>query len=112
MRLVAFLVLTAVAVTVAIVGNDYSWLLAPVCVFLFLGVSPFWVSKSPKAVRRPVTGAAAGTAVGAAGAVTAASWWAEGAHAHGAAKGDTADASGGDGGGDGGCGGCGGCGCG
>lgn len=114
MRLLAFLSLTAVATTVAIVQDDYSWLLAPVSVFLFLGLSPLGVSKTPKTVRRPVTGAAAaGTAVAATGAATAASWWADGTHAHG---GDTADAGGDGGGGDGGdgggCGGCGGCGCG
>ncbi|MFF2186800.1 hypothetical protein [Streptomyces sp. NPDC058155] len=115
MRLAAFLSLTAASVALAIVQKDYSWLIAPVSVFLFLGLSPFGSPKAPKAVRRPSGGgAAAGTAVGATGAVAAASWWADG-HTHG---GDTADASGGDGGGDGGggdgggCGGCGGCGCG
>ncbi|MFB7701164.1 hypothetical protein, partial [Streptomyces niveus] len=65
MRLLAFLSLTGVAVTIAIVQDDYSWLLAPVSVFLFLGLSPLGVSKTPKTVRRPVTGAAAaGTAGG------------------------------------------------
>lgn len=110
MRLVAFLALTAFSVTVAIVQDDYSWLMAPFAVFLLLGISPFRTHSAPKGVRRPSGSAAAGTAAGATGAVAATSWWADG-HAHG---GDTADASGGDGGGGdgGGCGGCGGCGCG
>ncbi|MFC8074102.1 hypothetical protein ACFUN8_01015 [Streptomyces sp. NPDC057307] len=104
MRLLAFLALTAAAITIAVVQRDYSWLLAPVSVFLFLGLSPFATSKAPKAaVRRPVTGAAAGGAVGATGAVTAASWWADG-HAPGDGKADARGAEE-----DGGCGGCGGC---
>lgn len=102
MRLLAFLALTAAAIALAIVQRDYSWLIAPVSVFLFLGLSPFATGKAPEAaVRRPVTGAAAGT--GATGAVTAVSWWADG-HAPGDGKANVGGAEE-----DGGCGGCGGC---
>ncbi|MEV0777403.1 hypothetical protein ACIBLA_03445 [Streptomyces sp. NPDC050433] len=114
MRIAVFFLVSAVSVVVAIAEKDYSWLIPPV-VLLLLGLGPSFPRTPRKKVRRPDTGAAAaGTAVGAAGTVAAASWWADGAHTHG---GDTADASGGDGGGGdggdgGGCGGCGGCGCG